>query len=103
MNNQVVTVGLKPLTIGSTDRFKTQAWLNDVPWDLTGGTAVLRMTDPNGTAYSFPAVISGGGAHFDWRVVGPTGIWLRAWDLVDATGLEQISEPIAFQVINSPS
>ncbi len=102
-NTGVVTTGLLPLTIGSVESFEQQANLNSLPWDLTAGTVSLLMTDPNGTSYSYPATISGGCSQVTWTVVGPVGVWLRAWSTTDSNGIKQVSRPIPFIVASSPS
>lgn len=101
--NTWATTGLLPLTIGSVDTFTLRPGLNGLPWDLTLGKATLIMTDPGGNQFSYPAQIQGSTAMFTWIVTGPPGTWLRAWDVTDANGKRQISRPIAFAVISSPS
>lgn len=103
MNNALVTTGLQPLCVNSTETFQFQGMLDGLPWDLTSGSATLKLTDPNGNNSSITATISGGCAFANWTVVGPAGNWLRAWDIVDATGIRQVSRPIIFAVISSPS
>lgn len=103
MQNQLVTTGIRPLTIGSVELFQAQPFLNQLPWDWTGGTVQLLMTDPNGNNYTFPATVQNMGAVFQWTVTGPVGAWVRAWKVVDAQGRKQISLPIVFNVISSPS
>jgi hypothetical protein len=103
MNDALVTTGLIPLCIGSIETFQLQPFLDKLPWNLTGGSANLLMTDPNGTNYNFPATIVNGGAQYTWTVIGPAGNWTRAWEVTDAIGITQVSNPIVFSVISSPS
>ena len=105
MNNTLVTTGLIPLTIGSTETFQLSPFLNGLPWPLLGGTINLLLTDPQGNNYNFPAGVlgTGYGASFTWLVAPPTGTWTRAWKVVDANGVIQVSRPIVFNVISSPS
>ena len=106
MNTQLVTTGLKPLVINSNDTFVLQPFNNGVIWDLTGGSATLRMTDPNGITYAYPATIvgppGGAGAQYPWTVIAPPGDWRRCWDVVSANGIRQVTLPIAFEVVASP-
>ena len=97
------TTGLSPLCIGSTEKFQVSAFLDGVFWDLTGGSAILILSDPNGNKTSYTATIFGGGAFYVWTMAGTPGTWLRAWSLQDAQGVVQVSRPIAFSVISSPS
>ena len=103
MNNALVTTGLLPLTIGSTETFQEQPFLDGVPWNLAGGIVSLLLTDPNGVKYTIPATVSGYTATANWTVIGPTGNWVRAWQNQDASGIIQISRPIIFSVVSSPS
>lgn len=103
MNTFLVTTGIQPLCIGSIETFQTSAFLSGLPWDITGGSATLHFTDPAGGTLSLPANITGGGAQVQWTVIAPEGDWVRAWDLQDALGRRQVSQPIAFRVIPSPS
>jgi hypothetical protein len=91
------------LTIGSTEEFLAQAFLGGVPWTLSGGSAQLLFTDPNGNPLTLGAVISGSTAAALWTVTGPQGTWVRAWKLTDSSGIIQVSRPIVFTVISSPS
>ena len=103
MNNALVTTGIEPLTIGSTEVYVAKPYKGGVPWDLTGGTALLLFTDPNGVTSTLTATIASGVASVGWTVVAPIGTWLRAWKLTDAAGIVQVSQPIVFRVISSPS
>ncbi len=107
MNTTLVTTGLQPLTINSTDTFVFQPFANGLLWDLTGGSATVLMTDPNGVKYSYQAVIVGppGGAtaQLPWTVIGPPGDWRRAWDVTHVSGIRQVTRPYAFEVESSPS
>ena len=78
-------------------------YLNEVPWDLTGGSAFLLMTNPIGASFIYTATIIGFGASVNWTVLAPIGTWLRAWKVTDAAGIIQISRPFVFTVISSPS
>ena len=106
MNTQLVTTGLKPLTINSNDTILFQPFANGVIWDLTGGSATLRMVDPNGMVYAYPASIVGpagaGIASYPWTVIAPPGDWRRAWDVTNAQGIRQVTLPLAFEVVASP-
>lgn len=101
--NTWATTGLLPFTIGSTKLFQANPYFNGLPWDLSGGSATLRLTDPLGNQFALAAQIVGGGAQVSWTVVGPQGLWLAAWDLTDIQGRRRIQRPRAFQVISSPS
>ncbi len=107
MNTQIVTTGLTPLTINSNETFQLQPFANGLVWDLTGGAATLRMVDPNGVTYSYVAPIvgppGGAGAQYTWTVLSPAGDWKRAWDITNAAGTRQVTRPIPFTVISSPS
>ncbi len=103
MNTALVTTGILPLTIGSTETFEVQAALNGLPWDLTAGTASLILSDPTGAKTTISATISGSTARAPWTVVTPIGTWVRAWSVTDASGVKQVSRPIVFTVIDSPS
>jgi len=102
MNETFATTGLEAMTVGSTKIFQVQPWLNGLPWDLTGGSARLVLSDPDGINTTLTASIVNGGAQVSWTVPLPAGSWLRAWDLTDASGRRQISLPIAFTVVSSP-
>lgn len=104
MNNGVVTTGIEPLIIGADHRFQLSAFKDGQPWNLTGGSAWIRLTDPTGVQTEYAASVSGFGATFPWTVPlltpnlqSAVGDWLRAWR-VDAGGIEQISQPIPFSV-----
>lgn len=101
-NSQLVTTGLIPLVIGSAKKFVANAPLDGLFWDLTGGGGSLLLADPTGAITTIPVTVAGGVASATWLVVGPAGDWRRAWSLRDASGLPQVSEPIAFTVISSP-
>lgn len=101
-NTQLVTTGLVPLTIGSIERFQHQGFLGGVPWDFTGGTVNLIVADPSGNKTTYPATIAGMNAYVDYTVVAPAGDWKRAWSVVDANGITQVSRPIPFGVESSP-
>lgn len=99
MNLAATSTQQTPLTIGSVETFQTRAELGYVPWDLTGGSATLKLTDPTGAGTTISATITAGNAVANWTVIGPAGQWTRAWVLQDAVGVHQVSLPIAFQVV----
>jgi hypothetical protein len=103
VDNALVTTGLVPLCVGSAEAFVLKARLDGVPWDLTGGSASLLLTDPAAGSHTVAATITGGVARASWTVQDPTGTWLRAWDVTDASSRRQVSRPIAFVVQDSPS
>jgi hypothetical protein len=105
MNTGVVSTGLVPLTIGSVEKFQDKPLLNELPWDLTGGSASLILSNPAGAQTTIAATIvpGGYGATANWTVIAPAGNWLRAWSLTDASGRHQVTLPIPFVVIASPS
>lgn len=103
MNTQLVTTGLVPLCVGSSEVFQARSDLDGLYWDLTGGTATLTLVDPGGNSVNVPATIGPDGApKAPWTVTGPAGDWRRAWRLQDASGVVQVSRPIAFTVVVSP-
>ena len=102
MNSALVTTGPPRLFVGSSILFQVQPFLDGLVWDLTGGGARLLMTDPNGMAYNLIASIVGGGARVAWTVLDVPGTWVRAWKLTDATGIIEYTEPIVFDVVESP-
>jgi hypothetical protein len=84
--------------------------LDNLPWNIAAGVVKLLMTDPNGVntvigAVLGPADILGNiyTAVASWVVIGPVGAWVRAWDVTDQNGIRQVSRPIVFNVISSPS
>lgn len=97
-NNAVATTGPQAYVQGSNLLFQAQPWNNGLPWDLTGGSGTLWLTDPTGTVTSLPVTISGFTISAAWTVVAPSGTWLRCWDLTDAGGVRQLSEPLVFEV-----
>jgi hypothetical protein len=103
MNDSLATTGLIPLCIGSVETFQEQPWLDGLPWNLAGGTVSLKLADPVGNTYTIPATVSGYTATATWTVIGPVGNWARAWQNQDASGIIQVSRPICFSVISSPS
>ena len=102
MNSALVTTGLMPLTVNSIELFQHQGILNGQVWDLTGGSATLRMADPDGTTYAYACTIASGNAFYTWTVLNVPGTWVRAWDVTDAQGRRQVSRPLVFEVIASP-
>jgi hypothetical protein len=103
VNEGIVTTGLEPLTIGSSRTFELLILRDGVFWNLTGGSGHLLMTAPDGSSLSLPVVIQNSVAVVNWTVVGPVGAWKRAWDVTDATGVREVTQPVAFDVISSPS
>ncbi len=99
-----MTTGLRPLTVNSVEQFKASPRKDQVPWNVTGGAVFALITDPNGVTSTYPATITPDGyaAYVNWRVPQPVGTWLRAWDITDASGIRQVSQPIEFVVIGSP-
>lgn len=102
MDAAKVTTGLKPKVLGSAYTFQLQPRKNGLPWDLTGGSAVLYLADPSGTVTTIPAAIVGRGAMAAWVATGSEGMWTRAWKAVDAAGIVQYSPPISFRLILGP-
>jgi hypothetical protein len=104
LNTALVTTGLKPLTLGSTELFEAAPVLDLQPWNLAGGSAQLILADPIGSLTTITGTIgaSGYSVTAPWTVAGPVGNWTRAWRLVDATGIIQVSLPIVFEVQSSP-
>jgi hypothetical protein len=103
MNTTLVTTGLVPLTVGSVEQFQLDAVLDGLHWDLTGAAVNLLMTDPLGNSYNFIAAVQNQGAVYAWVVPNVPGTWVRAWKVVDALGRTQVSRPIVFTVVSSPS
>lgn len=99
MNTTLVTTGLVPLCVGSIETFQAVATLNGLPWDLTGGSGTLTITNPLGVTTVLPVTIVGTTVQASWTVVVPAGDWRRVWALTDALGRHQVSFPIAFTVI----
>jgi hypothetical protein len=97
-----VTTGLEPWVVGSVKRPTLSAALDGLPWNTAGGTATIYFLSPLGVATNFAAAVDANGAHYDWTVVAPAGLWTRCWKVVDAAGLVQYSPPIAFAVTVSP-
>ncbi len=101
MNIKQVTTGLVPLAIGSDEVFQLQGILDALPWDLTGGTVSVVLSDPTGALTTIAATILGRGAQASWTVVAPVGRWSRTWQIEDSTGLHQVSLPIPFDVVSA--
>ena len=103
-----LTTGLKPQTIGSVRTFEWSGLRNGLPWDITGGTAQVILSDPNGNQTTLTATVgaSGFSARANWVVVAPAGTWTRAWRIQDSgmvgDGTYDYSEPITFEVLSSP-
>jgi hypothetical protein len=102
MNTGIVTTGLIPVRVGSTEAYQTRARLNGLFWDLAGGSATLTITGPGGITYSLPATIVGGQALASWTVSDPPGAWRRFWSLTDSRGVVQVSNDIDFSVVSNP-
>ena len=98
MNVGVVTTGLEPLVVGSVETFQHQGFDNRLIWDLTGGSASLKIIDPTGASTTYAATISGGCAFVTWAVAGPVGTWFRQWTVTSADGRHQVSRRIVFEV-----
>ncbi len=103
MNSRLVTTGNVPLTVYSVETFRFSAFKNSLLWDLTGGTAVLKLYDPAGTVTSYTATIDGSSGRYTLALPDLPGTWVRAWDLTDAEGVRQISRPFVFSVVRSPA
>jgi len=102
MNSSLVTTGPEEFTVGSTELMQSKAFKGGLLWNLVGGSARLLMTDPDGTDYDLAATPQNGGASVGWTVPNVPGTWVRAWKLIDSTGVIQISVPITFRVVLSP-
>jgi hypothetical protein len=103
VDNRLVTTGLVPLCVDSAELFVLRPRLDGLPWDLTGGSATLLLTDPDGSPSTVAATIVSGQPRAAWTVADPVGTWLRAWEVTDSAGVHQVSRPICFTVIDSPS
>jgi hypothetical protein len=101
MNTTLVTTGLRPLTIGSTETFEGSDFIDGIFWDLTGGSATLTLLGPNSTTILLTATITAGVPLATWTVSNPPGDWTRTWTLTDATGRVQVSNKIAFTVVDA--
>ncbi len=101
-NSSLVTTGPTRYFVGSSIQFQLDAELNQLPWDLTGGSGSLKMTAPDASTVTISATIQGRGAVAAWTVSNIPGVWVRAWDVTDSTGVRQVSEPITFEVVVSP-
>ncbi len=100
-NNAVATTGPRAFVIGSTLLFQAAPTLGGLPWNLAGGLGTLWLTDPTGALNPAPGIaitIVGYTVTAPWAVTGPEGMWLRSWDLTDASGVRQLSAPVAFEV-----
>lgn len=102
MNSALVTTGNLPIAVGSQQTFQVNPSLNGDPWDLSGGSARLLMTDPTGQAYDLAATVIGVGATCNFTIPNVPGTWVRAWKLTDSTGLVEYTLPITFSVVVSP-
>jgi hypothetical protein len=102
MNLGVVTTGLVPLSVGSVELFQLQPYLNGLPWSMQGATVNLLFRDPSGNQTSSSAVITAGSATVSWTVPSTPGSWFRSWQITDANGVHQLSQPITFNIGTSP-
>lgn len=102
MQTGYVTTGIRPLAIGSVETFRLRPRLGGLPWNLAGGTVTLKVADPIGNVQSYTASILGYAADVTLAISGLAGLWLRAWFIVDANGITQVSDPIGYEVISSP-
>ncbi len=100
MNSALVTTGVKPLTIGSTELFQLTPYLNGLLWALSSVT--LYLVDPTGTVTTIAGTVLGYTNTAPWTVAGPAGTWVRAWKCVDANGVVQYTLPITMPSIDSP-
>jgi hypothetical protein len=99
MLSGIVTTGLFPLTRGSMEVFQLQPIINGLPWDLSGGSASVTLTDPNGATTILAVTITGRLIRSaSWTVAAPVGGWSRQWTMTDSTGLRQVSHPLPFEV-----
>lgn len=99
-----VTTGLSPLTVGSLYTFELAAYLNHLPWDLTGGACTLTLKDPTGATTTLAGTGLDGGckAASAWAAPDLPGTWTRSWSLTDAAGLKQVQPAVAFAVAEAP-
>lgn len=102
MNVTTTTTGQNPLVVGSMETFIFSGYLNGQPWDLTGGSATLNMVDPNGTTHAYTVTLTGDRVRYTWTVLNVPGDWTRAWALIDASGITEVTPPYPFTVISSP-
>lgn len=102
MNTRLVTTGPARYTVNSTPRFRFLAELDGLLWDITGGTATLKLLDPGGNLTSVAGTVEGSSGYAGWTVPDTPGTWARAWDLVDASGRREVSLPVVFEVTRSP-
>ena len=100
VNTSLVCTGPQVFTVGSTELFQLDAWLDGRPWQLA--SAELRLTDPNGSGTVVSGAVSGYSVTAAFTVAVPVGTWVRSWKATDATGVVQYSVPTTFRVINSP-
>ena len=100
MNSALVTTGVKPLTIGSTELFQLTPYLNGIIWPLVSATVYL--VSPTGTIITIAGSVSGFTNTAGWTVIGPEGSWVRAWKCVDVNGIIQYTLPFTMPVIASP-
>jgi hypothetical protein len=101
--NQILSLTTQ-LTVGSNEIFQLAAFKNGLLWDLTGATILLKMVRPDEVEFSLsPASVYDGGAKVNWTVLDVPGTWIRAWDVTDSGGVRQVSNPITFTVVSSPS
>ncbi len=104
------TTEIDPLVAGATEVFAALNILlqNDAvppvaaPWDLTGGSATLKLTPSGGAAPTVLvcAIATNNVTAPAWTVNTP-GLWARTWTFTDAFGFVQVTKPLPFQVSGS--
>ena len=99
----LVTTGQLPYAIGGVKEFVGRFTVDGLPLDLTGGSATLTFSDPNGVQYGpYTAAITDGAPHVTFTIVAPAGVWECCWAWIDAAGRHDVSPPIRFTVVSSP-
>lgn len=97
-NTTLVTTGIIPLTVGSIYRFQPSFVANGLPWNVDSATFLVK--DANGTTTTYPMMVSGSSAYYDWTVPS-AGEWTYAFKGIK-NGTIQISRPYAMTTIDSP-
>ena len=74
------------ITTGSTVVFRLEAKKDQVIWDITGATVVLRLIKPNETEMNLSATIINGPAGIaEYQAttldLDAEGTWSRAWEV----------------------
>jgi hypothetical protein len=101
--NNILLSSANQFTVGSTELFELSVTKDGIIWDLTGGTILFKLIDPNSNLIVVSASPTyNGGAQAQWTVPNRPGNWICAWDITDANGVRQISRPIYFIVTSSP-